>query len=172
MQDMYTFFPPLTVLPHGKVLYLYPADRAALAYGGRTPPPIAPHHLTSRTSPPNTPFSHTGRIWTRQTLCPRVQAASEPAMRPQRHEIPRHDFLFSVVEIQQIGPKNGCTSAKNRTRNKFIPDKMQTSVCPKITSRADARNRRKDPAEAGSFYGFFVFPELMPEIFFPQGAPL
>lgn len=42
---------------------------------------------------------------------------------------------------------------------------MQTSVCPKITSRADARNRKKDPAEAGSFYGFFVFPKLMPEIF-------
>ena len=70
MQDMYTFFPPLTVLPHGKVLYLYPADRAAALIWGRTLPPNVPHHLTSRTSPPTAPHSHTGAALPRKLSAP------------------------------------------------------------------------------------------------------
>ena len=54
MQDMYTFFPPLTVLPHGKVLYLYPADRARRPHMGahspakRAAPSYEPHFPADR----------------------------------------------------------------------------------------------------------------------------
>ncbi len=173
---MYTFFPPLTVLPHGKVLYLYPADRAAPAYGAHSHANrIAAPHM-GRTSPPNAP----PRTWAALLPCRTSRPAHGPHQSPScgrrgrkyRGRIPFLRSFFAAKISANMTRKQIYVGKKTEQETNLFRIKCRRPYARKLQAVQTPETEKRTRPKPGPFMVFFVFPELMPEIFFPQGAPL